>query len=365
MAYSDIKDPSAHFQATTYAGDSNNSTVITNDGNSDLQADLIWLKNRTLGGDGSSSHMLFDSSRGIKSTTGADSPYLHSDSTAAEDTNVKGLQAVSSNGFTPGYMSRTNKTSSNFVAWQWKATGGTTASNTSGTITSTVQANQDAGFSIITYTGTGANATVGHGLGVIPDLVIYKNRIDNASGGATNGNWIVQSSQYAVDQFMTLNTTAAVATDTGYFRGVRPSSTVLTLGVYNSNNGSNDNLVAYAFASKQGYSKFGTYEGNSNANGPFIYTGFKPTFIIVKPIDIAEHWVIHDNKRDEYNGAGTPYVFANESEAETASYERLDFLSNGFKIRVGGNNWNPSSTVLYMAFAENPFVAGGVPTTAR
>ena len=356
MAYSDIKDPSAYFQTTLYTGNNTGgaSNTITNDGNSDLQPDWVWIKSRS----GTANHNNSDSSRGATKRLAQNISY--------QEETVAGISAYNSNGFTVGSNNDANYNGASFVAWQWKANGGTTASNTDGTITSTVQANQDAGFSIVTYTGTGANATVGHGLGVIPDLVIYKNRTDGGASGATNGNWIVQSSQYAVDQFMTLNSTNAVATDTGYFRGVRPSSTVLTLGVYNSNNGSNDNLVAYAFASKQGYSKFGSYTGNGNVDGTFTYLGFKPAFLLIKAATTAgQNWLVQDSKRPAYNPT-SGRLFANTSGAENTDTELPDFLSNGFKVRstsYGTNKLN--ETYIYMAFAESPFVAGGVPTTAR
>ena len=379
MAYTNIDDPSAYFQTTTYAGDSNNSTVITNDGNSDLQADLIWLKNRTLSGDSTSSHMLFDSSRGIKSTTGADSPYLHSDSTLAEDTNVKGLQAVSSNGFTPGYMSRTNKTSSNFVAWQWKANGGTTTSvSASGTganciNASTHQVNQDAGCSIITYTGRADQITVHqqtnltHGLGVAQDLTIMKKR-DGTGDWVVMGKHITTSSAYSANEHLHLNTTAAIS-DAEYTGYVAPTSTYIYLGDALVND-TGDDYVCYAFAEKQGYSKFGSYIANANTNGPFAYTGFKPAFLMIKNINRVEPWMMYDNKRTPINQIDT-VLQANSNGADTtaATDYGTDFLSNGFKIRAVGTgyaNHTVGNKYIYMAFAENPFTTStGVPTTAR
>ena len=358
MAYTTIDDPSAYFQTKTYTG-TGNELVITNDGNSDLQPDFIWIKNRTVG----YSHQLYDSSRG---TTKA----LFSNVSNAETTVSNGLLTFNTDGF--GVSSAAAVNENELVAWQWKANGGTTASNTDGSITSTVQVNQDAGFSIVTYTGTGANATVGHGLGVTPNIVFYKNRIDSGITGSTNGNWIVQSSALNVDEYIKLNENEAAATDTGYFRSTRPSSTVLTLGNYNSNNGSSDNLVAYCFAEKQGYSKFGKYTGNSNSegNGTFVYTGFAPSFIIIKRIDAANDWIMHTyklgtNNSNNIGNLNSAALRANETSA-VDEWGAIDMLSNGFKIRTDAASENATSPYIYMAFADHPFVTStGIPTTAR
>ena len=358
MAYTTIDDPSAFFQTSLYAGDSSNSTVISNDGNSNLQPDFIWIKNRTSSGGNVSNNMLFNSSVGIG--TGANSPYLMTDSTAAETTNSNGLQAVSSNGFTPGSMTRTNETGKNFVAWQWKANGGTTASNTSGSITSTVQANTDAGFSIVTYTGTGATATVGHGLGVAPQIIIGKRR----SGSA---NWFVGGSLFTSTQTMYINLTNAIDTVAESIINNVTTSTTFKLGTDTNRNAASGTHVAYCFAEKQGYSKFGTYIGNGNANGPFVYTGFKPAFSMIKAATTAgQNWLVQDNKRPGYNPT-SGRLFANTTGAESTDTELPDHLSNGFKVRSTsyGNN-KSGETYIYMAFAENPFVTStGVPATAR
>lgn len=289
---------------------------------------------------------------------------LRPNGTNAEGTVTNGVTAFGTNGFTVGSAADVNE--DNLVAWQWKASG-TTSSNTDGTITSTVQANTDAGFSIITYTGTGANATVGHGLGVTPNIVFYKNRTDSGITGSTNGNWIVQSSALNVDEYIKLNETEAAATDTGYFRSTRPSSTVLTLGNYNSNNGSSDNLIAYCFAEKQGYSKFGKYVGNGSTNGVFVYTGFKPAFVMIKRSNTTSNWIIMDNKRNTFNEMESRLFPNLDSAEQTQSTYGLDFLSNGFKLRDTVSQSNGSgSTYIFMAFAENPFTtSSGIPTTAR
>ena len=361
MAYTNIDDPSAYFQTATYTGAGANQTV-TNDGNSDLQPDWLWIKRRNAG----YAHALFDSNRGLGSSN---PPMLESNSTAVENSNQNWISGVSTDGFTIGINEQNlSNTSGTYVAWQWKANGGTTSSNSDGSITSTVQANTDAGFSIVTYTGTGANATVGHGLGVTPNIVFYKNRTDSGITGSTNANWIVQSSALNVDEYIKLNETAAAATDTGYFRSTRPSSTVLTLGTYNSNNGSSDNLIAYCFAEKQGYSKFGKYVGNGSQDGPMVWTGFKPAFVIMKRTDNTGAWHLFDNKRSGYNYANDvlqPQASAAELSGQT--YQFVDLLSNGFKVRRATHGPNVSGeTYIFMAFAENPFTTStGIPTTAR
>ena len=364
MAYTNIDDPSAFFQTTLYAGDSNNSTAITNTGNSDLQADLIWIKSRTHGGSGTGGHMWFDSSRGIKSTTGSNSPYLSSNSTYQDATNNNGLQAIGSNTFTPGSMTRTNESGDNYVGWQWKANGGTTSSNNSGSITSTVQANTDAGFSIVTFTSASSgNFSVGHGLGVQPAMIITKSR-DGTSNwwtwhkGLTGGN---SNTSYVV----ALERTTAEASYANAWGSTGVTSSVFGMQSGNTAEAS-DAYVAYCFAEKQGYSKFGKYVGNGNANGPFVYTGFKPAFVMLKPTAITEQWIMHDGTRDPFNKA-YHYLFANGSEAEASGgTHAIDLLSNGFKIRTSNNNWNTTSNIVYMAFAENPFTTStGIPTTAR
>jgi len=364
MAYSNIKDPSAYFQTATYAGDSSNSTVISNDGNSNLQPDFVWIKNRTLSGGGSSNHMLFNSSVGIG--TGANSPYMMTDSDAAETTNSNGLQAVSSNGFTPGSMTRTNETNSNFVAWQWKCNGGTTASNTDGDITSTVQVNQDAGFSIVTYTGnTSNNQTVGHGLGAKPGLILIRNRTRVESWRLNNHAINNGTGMIIVNSTATYNTTGTT------LMNVAATSSVFSVSTDWSVNG-NYPFVAWCWAEKQGYSKFGKYVGNGNADGPFVYTGFKPAFVLVKNASATESWVVYDTARNTFNltnlklSPNTNDGENNNSGIGGTAYNNIDILSNGFKCKSNNAATNGNgNTIIYMAFAENPFVAGGIPTTAR
>ena len=323
MAYTNIDDPSAYFQIALYAGDSSNSTVITNDGNSDLQPDWVWIKSRNEGNAGTGGHMWFDSSRGIKSTTGSDSPFLVSNSTSGDQTNANALQAVSTDSFTPGSMTRTNETGDTYVAWQWKGNGGTTASNTDGDINSTVQVNQDAGFSIVTYTGNGSTSdqTIGHGLGVRANAVIVKNR-DAAV------NWVVWSEGVDANHSLELNTTDGISDSTQgrvlSNAGSRGTSTIFSIrsgsGSVVQTNTSGEDYIAYCFAEKQGYSKFSSYVGNSNVNGPFIYLGFKPAFVMIKRADAGtsySSWAMFDNKRLGYNPTGGPQsLYANREYGE-------------------------------------------------
>ena len=358
MAYSDIKDPSAYFQTATYTGAGANQTV-TNDGNSDLQPDWLWIKRRNAG----YAHALFDSNRGLGSSN---PPMLESDSNATENSNQNWISGVGTDSFTIGINEQNlSNTSGTYVAWQWKANGGTTSSNTDGGITTTVQANTDAGFSIVTYTGDGATSqTVGHGLGAVPKMIISKDM------GATSNvpTWRVYHEAIGATKYLTLNATDGAATfdDWG---NTTPTSSVYTIGGsggYRPTNTNNANYVAYVFADVQGYSKFGSYVGNGNANGSFVYTGFKPAFVMLKNYTNAGHdWQMLDTKITPNNPYGTTLV-ANGIGAEI-SYTICDIVSNGFKFRNTNSAWNGSGEgYIYMAFAENPFTTStGIPTTAR
>jgi len=350
--YTSIDDPSAHFQAFTYTGTGSNNSITLN-GNSNLQPDLYWYKSRP----NTNYHYLVDSNRGT-------TKYLYPNDALAEGTVASAyVTSFDTNGVTlGGGDSGTNTNGNSFANWVWRANGGTTASNTDGNTTTTVQANQDAGFSIVTYTGTGSGSqTMGHGLGVTPNIVLTKAR-SGTSNWSFNGNF--GGMTYGTNKLL-LNSTNALSSDTNEVTAA--SSTTFTGGGSNAVNGNNSTYVAYCFAEKQGYSKFGSYVGNGNANGSFIYTGFKPAFVIVKKSSGTGNWLVYDNKRSAYN-LNDPYVYANEASAEaTSSTSGYDFLSNGFKVRNTYNDGNVSGqTYIYMAFAENPFTTStGIPTTAR
>ncbi len=352
MAYTTIDDPSAYFQTKIYTG-TGSSNAITNDGNSDLQPDWIWGKARTQ----TYNHNVFDTSRGLTKR-------LTADQADAENTDSDTITAVGSDGFTLGTSANLNGSSVNYVAWQWKANGGTTSSNTDGSITSTVQANTTAGFSIVTYSGNGTNnSTIGHGLGTTPQMIITKNR-------SAAYNWIVYHPTLAATKILVLDMNLAEFTPSGgNYSNVGSSTYQVDQGsnLTNLNNPGND-YVAYCFAEKQGYSKIGSYTGNSNADGPFIYTGFKPAWVLAKRSDGgAENWNINDNKRSPLNPTKRKLSpNTNGAEAEDTGYS-IDFLSNGFKIRHDGGDHNSiGGTYVYVAFASSPFVSSeGVPTTAR
>ena len=353
MAYTDIDDPSAYFQANAYTGNGSNGYAITNDGNSDLQPDLWWAKNR----DKAYDHALYDSTRGV-------AEILVSHSTAAAVGGVTDrIASFDTNGFTLNGSVTVNENNNPHVAWQWKANGGTTSSNGDGGITSTVQANTTAGFSIATYTGnSNSPSSIGHGLGVVPKFYIIKQR------DAVNA-WKVYHSGMATaaeDYVMELNTEAA-REDNAIWNDTGPTSSVINFTDHGAVNQSGETYVAYSFAEVQGYSKFGKYIGNGNANGAFVYTGFKPAFVLIKKYTTsADSWVILDNKRD-LNNVVSGRLFPDLANAESTSTDMVDFLSNGFKLRTSGSAYNGSGVgYIYMAFAENPFVTStGIPTTAR
>jgi len=349
MAYTNIDDPSAHFQTVLYTGTSGNARQVTNDGNSNLKPDLVWIKGRS----NQSHNLLYDSTRGVYKQ-------IYSDITNSEATVTNSLQEFSTDGFKVGSYVYTNENTHTFAAWQWKANGGTTSSNTAGNITSTVQVNSTAGFSIVTWTGNeNSSATVGHGLGVKPDMVFFKRR--NASY-----NWVVYCGQLGIvggnNMFAYLNLTNAAEQGAGF----NFTSTTIT-----PTNGAPTNsglMLAYCFAEKQGYSKFGKYVGNGNVDGTFIYTGFKPAFVLFKNSSNAgENWIMYDHKRDPYNESFRE-LFPNSDIAEyTANAFDIDILSNGFKHRGANTGSNGSAReYIFMAFAENPFVTStGVPACAR
>lgn len=350
MAYTNIDDPSAYFQIATYTGNGTDNTAITNDGNSDLQPDWIWIKRTS----SSEDHQLADSTRGV-------TKWLQSNLTNSEGTTTARLKSFDTDGFTLGDTGSTNNSGDTFVAWQWKANGGTTSSNTDGATTSTVQANTDAGFSIVTWTGTGSATTLGHGLSDTPKMLIVKNR-------STTVDWAVYHKGLTNPGYvLTLNTSDGEL-NSGFQRWNRthPTSSVFSVGTGQQTNENTSNMIAYCFAEKQGYSKFGSYIGNGANDGPFVYTGFKPAFLLFKRVDNSRSWVIIDTKRDPHNVA-SKRLFPDGTSANNVLANLVDLVSNGFKVRHLNVIINSSNEkYIYMAFAENPFVTStGTPTTAR
>ncbi len=336
-----IKAGNKHFDATTYTGNGTGQSIVNSGG---MQPDLVWLKSRSA----AYNHGLIDSVRGINK-------HLFSNLTNAEATCSagKGITALNSNGFTLGTESDTsaptNENGTTFVGWQWKAGNSAGSSNTAGSITSTVSANTTAGFSVVTYTGTGSNATVGHGLGVAPSFYIVKCR-----SSTTNNYGMVYHASRGATKALYLSLSNAEDTASNYWQDTAPTSSVFSIGTYTGVNNSTQTYVAYCFAEVAGYSKFGSYTGNGSADGTFVYTGFRPKFLMVKRTDTTAHWIIDDSTRNTSNIVNLElYPSLSNAESSDPSY---DFLSNGFKLRVTSSNKNASGgTYIYMAFAENPF----------
>jgi len=353
MAYTTIDNPTIYFNTVLYTGNATDDRSITGVG---FQPDFVWLKRR----DTTGSHRLIDSIRGATKT-------LISNGNNAEGTEADVIQAFESDGIQIGADSASNANSGTFVLWNWKA-GGSASSNSNGSITSSVSASTDAGFSIVSYTGNNtAGATVGHGLSTAPSMVIVRNR-----NRTDNRDWVIyHTGLTGINYYIYLNTNAAQAgTYSNFWNDTVPSSSVITLGSGDTGtNGSSDTYIAYCFANVKGYSKFGSYTGNANADGPMIYTGFRPAWFLVKNTAASEHWRIYDNKRDTFNHM-YHVLFPNENSAESTvnnASEEIDFLSNGVKIRSSAAQLNGSgNTLIYMAFAESPFVnSNGIPNNAR
>ena len=352
MAYTTIDDPSVYFQTKLWSGNGSAGTSITNDGNSDLQPDFFWAKVRNH----TYNHIVLDSSRGVTNKR------IIPNSTDAEDTYAGFMDSFDTDGFTVDNDVNTNESGKTYVAWQWKVNGGTTANNTSGDIgTSVVQANTTAGISIVLYTGNNTGgSTVGHGLGGVPEWILTKSR-------AAAKPWVVYHASLGNTKSIKLDTNDGAATDSSAWSNTTPSSTTFTLGNGDSNH--TGTMVAYCFRSIQGYSKIGSYAGNGSTDGPFVYTGFKPAWVLIKRDAASSQWHLFDSTRNEFNVANK-VLFPSTNEAEqsyTGSDPMIDILSNGFKMRSSYNQVNSSSgNYIYVCFAELPFVSSeGVPTTAR
>ena len=355
MAYSSIVKPSVHFNTKLYTGNGG-TNAITGVG---FQPDWVWLKDR----DTTDWHFLTDAVRGVTKT-------LHSNTTTAETTQAGALTAFGSDGFTVGNDGSVNRNNENFVSWNWKANG-TGSANTDGSINTTATSvNTTAGFSISTYTGDNNDgATIGHGLGVIPSMVIVKKL-------SSTRDFMVKHKDLTSNYNIALNTSDAQwqPSSNGWISDLTSNQTIgFSIGssdIDNVNQGG-QTFVAYCFAEKKGYSKFGEYGGNNNADGTFVYTGFKPAFVMLKRKDAVADWVMKDNRRPGYN-VTDDILYPNGDYAEGSGGD-IDIVSNGFKIRTtadntNGNDGNPYY-YIYMAFAEAPLVANsganGVPATAR
>ena len=337
-AQTDDDYPGKQFNAITYTG--NGSTnAITGLG---FQPDFVWIK-KTSSGSNQDSRM-FDSNRGVTKV-------LSSVNTDAESTDTGTLTAFDSDGFTVSSNANVNGSSSNYVAWCWRANGGTTSSNSDGTITTTLQVGK--GFSIGTYTGTGSNATVGHGLGAVPDFTIFRER-------SSSGNWVVtsQKNMSSNDHNLYLQLDNAQS-DGNYFQNTAMTSSVISIGTHADINGSSNTYVMYNWINVEGYQKFGTYVGsgggNSATDNTFVYTGFRPRFLFVKNTGAASSWIVYDTARNTSNPTTIGSTW-NESGAEfdTSNYA-IDILSNGFKFRTGNATVNTTDTWIYGAWGDVPF----------
>ena len=349
-AYTTIDDPELYFQVKAYTG-TNTSTAFTLDGSEDMQPDLVWIKRRNAAGD---PHLLFDAVRGVNA--------LWESNTTDNEESLTSLTAFGSDGFTLGSdtSGKFNSDDDTFVAWCWKA--GTTSGLSGGTITPDAYSfNATSGFSIVKFEGNGTvGATVVHGLGAVPKMIIIKGTdlyVNNWQvyhvGGGNTGNYV-------------LNNTDAFADDDSRWNDTTPTSTVWTMGSGATVNYDGRTFVAYVWADVQGFSKCGSYEGNANTDGTFIYTGFRPALVIIKNIDGSSMgWTIRGKGLNPFNPADG-HIVANTTAAE-ASGKDIDILSNGFKARTTDGGVNGSgNTHVYMAFAEQPFVnSKGVPCNAR
>ena len=354
MAYTSIDDPTAYFQTVLYTGNGQ-ARALTFDGNSDLQPNWVWIKDR----DNVRDHQLFDSVRGV-------GKILLSNSTAAEGDDNNRLSAFNSNGFSVGTNTTVNDNSQKYVAWNWKAGTSFTndASSTSvGSIDSAGTVNTDSGFSIISYTGTGSNGTIAHGLGAKPNIIINKTRDTTAQ------MWSFYHSSSGATKHLGLDRSNVEDTGSAYYQDTEPTSTVFSVGSESATNHNGAAMIAYCFAEKPGYSKVGSYIGNGNANGSFLYTGFKPAWVLVKSSTYAGAWLIWDNKRSTSGGFNTNHyilVPSNDEAEQQGTNYAIDILSNGFKLRnTNGNVQNSGETMVYIAFAHQPVVTSeGVPATA-
>jgi len=348
MAYTEIDDPGEYFNTVLWTG-SGSDANITGVG---FSPNLVFSKGRVA----TSRSWFTDTVRGATKT-------LDATQNIAEATQGTGVKAFLSDGFTVGSTGEVNYNGDTFVAWNFKAENAFTndASSTSiGSIDSAGSVNNDAGFSIVTYTGNDSVATVKHGLSSAPKMMIIKDRTAD-----TTNDWLVYHDAIGNTKSIKLNLTAAAGTDAPAWNNTSPTSSVFTIARNGNINGSSNTIVAYCFAEKQGYSKFGSYKGNGNVDGTFVYTGFKPAWIMTKVTNTTSNWFLHDNKRLGFNASNS--TLGSDLTNSESSTNRLDILSNGFKLRnTSGAVNSASNTYIFMAFAEQPFTTStGVPATAR
>ena len=345
MAYTPINNSSLNFNTKLYTGNGG-TNAITGVG---FEPSFTWLKERNA----VSNHRIFDAVRGV-------TKYLEANGAPPNQTDANSLTAFGTDGFTLGSSASVNASGNTFASWNFKANG-QGSSNTDGSINTTyTSVNTTAGFSISQYTGTGANATFGHGLGVTPKIIIWKNITTN------NVNWIVQSPLFGNQNKLVLNTTEATSSNSSFSETNNWTNALIDLKTYEGQNTSGNNYIAYCFAEVQGYSKVGSYFGSGNDDGPFLYTGFKPAFILFKKTDSTSEWFLYDNKRLGFNVLNSVFE-ANTTSAEAAdSATYIDMVSNGFKIRGNSGNTNTNgSNYIFMAFGQSLVGTNNVPNNAR
>ena len=330
MAYTTIDNPELYFQTVLYTGNGSAGKAVTFDGDEDMQPDLVWIKQRD-----SRDHFLFNSVVGA-------TKYLASNLTQTEQTDANTMTGFDSDGFTLGNGVGVNENTDGHVAWCWKESA-------------------DSGFDIVSWSGTGSAQNVSHSLSAVPTMIIVKNR-------SAVVDWYVYNVHNGNTHSLTLNTTSAKAGPySDNWNNTTPTSSVFTVGSSQSTGGSSgNNMIAYVFTDIQGYSKFGSYSSNSNADGPFVYLGFRPAWLMIKCTTATEHWTVFDNKKEPTNDGVMTQSNASGSSGEGTL--NIHFLSNGFKILevTGQTNKSGSHSYVYMAFAEQPFVnSNGVPCNAR
>ena len=347
MAYTTIDDPTIYFNTVLWTGNTTNSTAITGVG---FQPDMVWIKNRST----TDNHAIFDAIRGATYR-------IYPNDTDAQIQATNSLASFDSDGFTLNDGGDANGVGEDIVGWNWKANG-SGSSNEAGSINTTATSvDTTSGFSISTYTGNDtAGATIGHGLGAVPGLIIIK-CLDASQ------SWVVyhhKNTAAPETDFLILNDNDATADHVNRWNDTAPTSTLITLGDENQSNGS-QTYVAYAWTEKQGYSKFGSYTGNGSTSGPMIWLGFRPAMVIAKRTDSTGYWRMRDNKRTPYNVIDK--VLRPDTDEAEITEDNHDFLSNGFKVRTSGPENNASGgTYVYAAFSEAPLVnSNGVPCNAR
>ena len=328
--YTTIDNPELYFQVKLYTGNGSTQTITLDNTDADLDPDLIWVKKRS----GTHDSVVVDTVRGVTKV-------IETSTSDAEATWANGITAISTDSFALGDSGANNDNTETFVAWCWKESA-------------------DSGMDIVSYTGNGSARTISHSLSAVPKMIIVKDRDD------ADYSWHVYHEAVGNGKTLYLDLTNAPDTNSIYWNNTSPTSSVFSVGTSVTTNKSSDDFIAYLFAPKQGYSAMGSYTGNGNADGPYIHLGFRPAWIMTKISSGADDWQVCDNKRDPDNAVFSQ-LMPNSSDAQNDGDAKVDFLSNGFKIRKSGGSWNGSgSTFIYMAFAEAPFVnSKGVPCNAR